>query len=63
MKYRNVEALRQTFFNLKTFGGGNIFEIDSTERRRDAFNKIHYFIHGARIDTDGETINATKFFE
>ncbi len=63
VEHRNVQHLLQLFFDVKTFRGFNVFEIDPAKRRGDRCNDLDNFIRVVRIQFDVKNVNIRKFLK
>src|SRR5262245_31217908 len=63
VEYRDIDLVLQPLFDLEAAWCRNVFQVNPTEDRRNALDRIH---DDARIfiaNADREGINASKFFE
>ena len=63
MKYRNVKEFFQAFFNFKTSGCTDVFQINTTESRSDIYNGFDDFFRILCIKTDRYSVDTAEFFE
>ena len=63
VKDGNIQYFFQSFFNFKTAGGADVFQIDAAESGCKVGNCFDDFFRILRIQTDRYCIDASKFFE
>ena len=63
MHQRNIQLLFQLSFDVKTFGGFDIFQVDATKRWLQRFDDLHKFFRILFIDLDVEHVDIGKNFE
>ena len=60
---RDVDALLQLFFDVETIRRGNVFEVDTTEGRREAHHGLDDLVGIFGVETDREGVDAAEGLE
>ena len=63
MEHRNVHALAQFLFDIKTFRRFDIFQVDTAEGRLQRRHHINHFIGIVLVDFDIKHINTGEFLK
>ena len=63
MEHRYVKSRFQTFFDFKTSGGADVFQIDTAEARSKPCDSLDDFFRILSIQTNGNGIDTAEFLK